>query len=138
MKKISVLLFGVILLFCCSCSSLDNRKYICDIEAVKSVQIVRLEKLEPYYKIDYTVLFEITDCATFVNRLNALGNSAHWGSPYVMRAQDIVIRIEFQNGDYDFLKRNTQFFYRSGTFKDGRYIFDKEAFEILISDYMPK
>lgn len=136
MKKLSILLCSLLLLFCCSCRLLDNRKYVCDAEEVKSVQIVRLEDIEPYYQFDYTVLFEITDYITFVDQLNNIETYVKWGTPHVMNVEDIIIRIEYQNGDYELISRGVQCFCRSGTFTDGHFVFDESEFEALIEKYL--
>ena len=138
MKKFCVLCVLLVLLLssCGFYSLIDTRKYTCDVSEVQSVQIVRLEDIEPYYQFDYTVLFEITDYITFVDQLNNIETYVKWGTPHVMNVEDIIIRIEYQNGDYELISRGVQCFCRSGTFTDGHFVFDESEFEALIEKYL--
>ena len=70
MKKsrlLILLMCIVVLLLCSSCESLDKHHYICEVEEVTSIQIVRLEQyIEEECRFEYTVLSEITDFDPFV------------------------------------------------------------------------
>lgn len=133
-------LFGILLvsamLFCVSCGLIGDQKYDCDAAAVDTVQIVKLENyVEGEYRYEYTVLSEITDKAAFIERLNNMEHSMNWGDPYVLESGYVVIKIDYLNGDYDLIYSNAQWFNRSGVNQDGYFCFDKEQFDLLISDY---
>lgn len=140
MKKTTLplcILFILLLFFCCSCGFFGPQRYICEIEEVESVQIIRLDEYIPEeYRFDYTVLSEIADTPRFVNRLNELEHSVNWGEPSQMYAQYIVIRIDFHNGDFDLIYPNAQCFHRDGVSNYGYFFFNEEEFNALISDYL--
>ena len=140
MKQTKLLLFILVaMLLCCSCGFFGPQEYVCEIDDVKSVQIVRLDTyVEEEYRYEYTVLSDIADTADFVERLNGLDHNVNWGDPGRMYTEYVVIRIEYLNGDYDLLYRNAQCFHRSGDNSYGYFIFDKEQFNALISDYTAK
>lgn len=137
MKRVLSLLCIIPMFLCCSCGLFGRQKYVCEIERVDSVQIVRLDKyVEGEYRYDYTVLLEISDCATFVSRLNELDHSVNWGEPQQMDIGYIVIRVNYNNGDFDLIHPDAQWFNSSGTNQYGYFFFDDEQFNSLISDYI--
>ena len=140
MKRIilfSGILCIVFALLCCSCGLFGDRRYTCDVNAVESVQIVRLDKyVEGEYTYEYTVLCEITERSRFIEQLNDIKHSVNWGEPSQMDMGCVVIRIDYLNGDYDLLYPNAQCFHRSGVNQYGYFFFDKEQFDEQISDYI--
>ena len=127
----------VLVISLCSCGLFGRQRYVCDIEQVTSIQIIQLDKyVEGEYRYEYTVLAEISDCATFVNRLNSVKHSVNWGEPSVMYVQYIVIRVEYKNGDFDELHADAQWFNRSGVNHAGYFFFDDDEFNMLINDYL--
>lgn len=138
MKRVLVPLYMlcIILLLFCSCGMFGEQRYICEIDEVDSVQIVRLDKyIEGEYRYEYTILSQISDYTTFVRQLNKLKHSVNWGDPRQMAVQYVVIRIDYQNGDFDLIHPDAQCFNRSGTNQYGYFFFDDEQFNTLISDY---
>jgi hypothetical protein len=127
----------VVLLLCSSCESLDKHHYICEVEEVTSIQIVRLEQyIEEECRFEYTVLSEITDFDPFVTRLNELDHIAQWRDPRQMFELEIVIKIDYNDGAYDLIHQDAQWLY-SGDVLYGMYLFEEEQFNTLIADYMP-
>ena len=127
----------VLILLCCSCGWFGPQSYVCDIEEVISVQIVRLDRyVEGEYRYDYTVLSQITDCQSFVSRLNQLEHSVNWGDPWTLEVQMIMIKIDYRNGDSDWIHPDAQSFHRSGQNHSGYFFFDNQQFNSLISDYV--
>ena len=140
MKKINFLLYiflVIVLMFLyCSCGFSGDQEYFCEIDQVKSIQIVRLDKyVEGEYRYEYTILSQISDLKTFVERLNNLKHSVNWGEPMQLDIQYVVIRINYFNGDYDLIHPNAQCFNRGGTNNYGYFFFDSNQFNKLISDY---
>ena len=140
MKKIK-LFIGVLCialaLLCYSCSLFLNLRYNCDINKVKSIQIVKLgEFIEEKRDYDYTVLAQISDKEAFVYRLNNLKQSTNWGEPYVMEVGYVCILIDYHNGDFDLIYRNNQEKQRDEVCHSGYVVFNKEQFELLIEDYL--
>ena len=135
MKKILIIMCIVFAIVCCFYACFAPEKYVCDIDKVDSIQIVRLDDVVEY-EYEYTVLSEISDCDTFVSRLNKMDRSVNWGEPSVLYLQYIVIKVNYINGDVDWIHHNAQSFDRSGVSQTGYFFFDKEQFESLISDYM--
>ena len=138
MKRIIYFILPCILmLFCCSCGFFGNQEYVCKVEDVESVQIVRLDKyVQGEYRYEYTVLSQIDDLETFVNRLNGVKHSVNWGDPRQMDEGYVVIRIEYLNGNFDLVHADAQCFNREGKNNYGYFFFDDEQFETLISDYI--
>ena len=85
MKKIRVplcLLCVISLCLLCSCGLFGPQKYVCEIDEVESVEIIRLDEyIEEEYRFEYTVLSQISDYTTFVERLNEVKHSVNWGDP---------------------------------------------------------
>lgn len=141
MKKnrltLCLLLLVFVMFSSSSCGFFGDQKYICDVNNVKSVKIVSLDKyVEDEYCYEYTVLCEIVDRALFIEQLNNLDHSVNWGEPSQLDIGYIVIRIDYNNGDYDLLYSNAQWFNRSGVNQYGYFFFDEEQFNMLIADYL--
>lgn len=131
------ILFVILIFLCCSCGIFGDQRYLCEVDTVESIQIVRLDKyVEGEYRYEYTVLSKITDCSTFVDQLNNLKHTVNWGEPSQLDVNYVVIRIDYLNGDYDLLYSNAQWFNRSGVNQYGYFFFDDEQFNSLISDYI--
>ena len=130
--------FIVILMsLCCGCRFFGPQQYICVAENVKSIQILRLVANRPEASdYDYTVLCEITDTVTFVKQLNNLQHETYIGAPKIPNVGDIVIQIEYLNGDYDFINHRAQWFRREDKTNSGHFLFDQAEFDALISTYL--
>ncbi len=127
----------VIIAFCCSCGFFGDQRYLCEMDKVESVQIVRLDQyIEGECRYEYTVLSQISDHAAFIDRLNALKHSVNWGDPRQMDVQYVVIKIDYRNGDFDMIHPDAQCFNRSGVAQYGFFFFDDEQFNTLIADFM--
>ena len=140
-KWMFYILLAVLVLLSSSCGFLKDQQYSCNVDAVESVQIVELtgfnkEKLE----YEYTVLAEIADYTTFVERLNNLEQRyAFIGDPAVFEIGYTVIRIDYFGGDYDLVHNLSYRQVRSGTITSNGYCrIDREQFDALIADYMPE
>ena len=120
MKLSKILFVGLIVVFIFSLSACvyAPASYVCDINTVDSVQIVRIGQLnEETREFEYAVIVDIVDCSTFVGRLNNLEDNDFFfllGDPDVFFDGDVAIRVNYHNGDYDLLKCKVQKFYRSG------------------------
>jgi hypothetical protein len=127
----------VLMLLCSSCGFFADQRYMCNIDDVKSVQIVKLDRyVEGEYRYEYTVLSEIPDCPTFVKRLNEVKHTVNWGDPLQMDVQYVVIKIDYCNGDFDLIHQDAQCFHRSGINQYGYFFFNDAQFNELISDYI--
>ena len=123
------------MLSCCSCGLFGARKYVCEVENVDSIQIVRLDQyIEEELRYEYTVLSQIVDCEAFVSELNEVEHSVNWGDPRQMDIGYVVIKINYINGDFDLLHPDAQCFHRSGKNQYGYFFFDDAAFNLLISN----
>ena len=142
MKKIKMFYFisfmaFVLSLVFTSCGFFGPQKYVCDENEVKSIQIVKLDSYDNNeYTYGYTVLAEIEDQSTFIKRLNDLKHTVNWGDPMVLKEGYIVVKIVYLNGDYDLFHYDAQFFHRKGVNNSGFFFFDKDEFNLLISDYV--
>ena len=142
MKHIRVGLFTFLSLLIClfsGCGLFGDQEYTCDVDNVVSVQIVHLDGfVKEEYRDEYTILCEIEDISGFVEQLESVEHSVNWGDPRPLGTDCIVIRIEYQNGDYDLLHEDAQTFHRSGQNNDGFFFFDDNQFQDLISEYLPQ
>lgn len=137
MKRIILTPCIILMLLCCSCGLFGPQRYVCEVDQVESVQIVRLDKyVEGEYRYEYTILAQISDYTTFVSRLNKLKHSVNWGDPGRMNVQYVVIKIDYHNGDFDLIHPDAQWFHRSGVNNYGYFFFDDDQFNTLISDYL--
>lgn len=139
MKRVSaflcVLCIVILLtLLCCSCGLFGDQEYVCKVEDVASVQIIRLDKyVEGEYRYEYTVISQIDDVESFVSQLNDVKHSVNGGDPRQMNEGYVVIRIDYNNGDFDLIHPDAQCFNRSGKNQYGYFFFDEEQFNELIS-----
>ena len=126
------------LLLCCSaCALFGESEYHCNIDGVKSISIIRLDKyIKEEYRYDYTVLAEVSDIEVFIDRLNSMKHSINRGEPYVLYEQYTVIRIDYNNGDYDLIHQYAQSFESDGKVRTGYFLFNEEEFNALLSDYI--
>lgn len=135
-KMLQCMLCMGLMFLCCSCGFLGPQKYVCEVDDVASVQIIRLEEyVEGEYRFEYNILAQISNYRAFVDSLNNLKHSVNWGEPGWFPDQCVVIRIDYHNGDFDLLYPNVQWFNRDGVNHSGFFFFDKEQFSALISDY---
>ena len=139
MKKIiCVALLFALVFSCCSCGG-EDKQYVCNAGDVAKVQIVVLDNfIQGKYSYEYTVKSNIDEIEKFVSRLNSITHTSDEDKAKKIEKDNEVIRIEYNNGDFDLINREAQRFHRDGVNTDGDYIFDKEQFELLISDYSAK
>lgn len=124
---------------CCSCGLVGEQQYACDADNVESIQIVKLEKyVEDEYRFDYVVLAKITDISSFVDKLNNVECSVNWGEPGVLSEGNVVIKLDYINGDYDLIFHNAQWFNRNSENHTGYFFFNEEQLDQLITEYSPK
>ncbi len=130
-----VLLVAFMLFSLFGCVFIGGERYTCEAYNVEAIEIIQLGELnEDKNEYDYTVLREIEDISTFVNRLNELKQrERYWGAAYFL-ADYVVIKIDYPNGDYDMLHHTAQLFYRDGVYTYEGFIFDMEQFNSLVSD----
>ena len=114
--------------------------YYCDVNEVESVSVVRL--CEPVFDegtcpIRESVLVEIDDIEGFVDRVNQLEQQRDLvlSDPISLRVDDIAIRIQYHNGDIDYLNWMAQTFVHEGEARDAFWGFDEEQFTQLLNDY---
>jgi hypothetical protein len=136
-KMICFVLTAVLTLFCCSCGFFGPQRYLCEVEEVESVQIIRLDKyVEGEYRYEYTVLAQVEDVESFVGQLNDIKHSVNWGEPSQMDEGYVVVRVDYSNGDFDLIYPNAQCFHKNGTNNYGYFFFNDEQFDALISCYV--
>ena len=133
-KLILCVVFVNLVLLCCSCGFFGDQEYVCEIDTVKSVQIVKLgEYVQEESRYEYTILSTIEDYSSFVDRLNNIEHSVNWGDPGTFKIDSVVIKIEYSQGDYDLLCANAQMFHRSGEDRTGFFFFDKDPINFAYS-----
>ena len=127
----------MLMLLCSACGLFGPQKYVCDVDEVETIQIVKLDDyVEGEYRYEYTILTQITDYKSFVARLNGLKHSVNWGDPQQLYEGYVVIKINYRNGDFDLVHPSAQWFSRSGAIRTGYFFFDEKQFDALISAYM--
>ena len=127
----------VLLLMCSGCGLFGPQRYICEVENVKSVEIVSLDQyVEGQFRFDCTTLAEISDYDEFIEKLTKIKHSVNWGDPYQLDEGNITIRINYNNGDFDLLYYDAQLFNRDGVNQYGFFVFDEKQFNDLIEEYL--
>lgn len=128
---------ATIMLLCCGCGLLGEQEFSCNVDEVKTIQIVTLDEyIKEEYRFEYTVLAEVSDHSYFIDRLKSIKTSVNWGDPNVYTTGYTVIRIEYENGDYDLIYSDAQTKKRGDKKNTGYLIFDKTQFNALISEYV--
>lgn len=134
LKQVFYVNMVLLMILFVGCGFFGDQQYVCEIEDVVLVQIVRLNDIgEGGYNFNYTVLKEISKREEFVNCLTKMKQRVNWGEPSVLEEGNIVVRVEFSNGDYDLIYHNIQLKHRSGTNHTGYIFFDEKQFKELIS-----
>lgn len=140
MKRIIMLfpaLCVTLMLLCCGCGLIGEQEFTCNVDEVKTIQIVTLDEyIKEEYRFDYTVIAEVSSHSYFIDRLKSIKTSVNWGDPNVYTTGYTVIRIEYVNGDYDLIYSDAQTKKRGDKKNTGYLIFDKNQFEALISEYV--
>ncbi len=68
-KLLLCILCIILMMLCCSCGMFGRQKYVCEVDNVKSVQIIRLDEyVKGEYRFEYTVLSNISDYKTFARQ----------------------------------------------------------------------
>ena len=135
--KFFLLLLIVSLLLLSSCGLFDDRHPYIDSSNVESVQIIQLGKYIDWEAgYEYTVLAEVPDCKVFIDRLNKIETDHYWGGSMMMYEGDVVIRIQYKNGDNDKISKIVSTYKRSGVTNYGNFNYNEEQFDTLISDYL--
>lgn len=142
MRNIKILLciiLAMLILACQGCGFLGDQKYVCEIENVETIQIVRLGRFnEEIRDYEYKIISEVKDKEEFIKRLNAIKCNKYWGDPTILDEGSTVIKIVYKNGDFDLLHYRAQEFTQSKHSSSGFFFFDKDQFLALISDYLPE
>ena len=140
LKKIIMLLSVLniaFVLLCCGCGLLGEQEFTCNVDEVKTIQIVTLDEyIKEEYRFDYTVIAEVSSHSYFIDRLKSIKTSVNLGDPNVYTTGYTVIRIEYVNGDYDLIYSDAQTKKRGDKKNTGYLIFDKNQFDALISEYV--
>jgi len=108
--KLLIVLAIILALIITACSALASEPYVCDVEAVESIQIARLLDFNEnnHYRFKVDVICEISDVSAFAEQLNVIPQSTNWGEPYTMDIGDTIIVVNYPNGDADLLCADAQ------------------------------
>lgn len=136
-KKMLLCMLCMGLMFlCCSCDFNSVNRYSWYIDGVESIQIIQLDKyIEEEDRYEYTILTQIPDHRIFINQFNEMSQSKISGVPQKLDIQQLSIRVNYKTGNFHILQPNAQLYNMSGVNEYGHYVFDKEQFNALISDY---
>ena len=107
--------------------------------AITSIQIVRVYNYEFEWLLpkNQTVICEIDDIDTFLQKFSKVDCYLNKGTPTKVRPNKNIIKINYEGGHYELIDVNgqTKAYYDDGAYDGYRY-FDKEQFENLISEYV--
>ena len=122
------------------CGFIGEQRYTCDVENVKSVQIIKLgEYDEESCWFQQTTICEIENRTEFIERLLGISQTVRFGLPGAFYSGDIVIYIEYVNGDYDLISYIAQTKVENGVGNGGGHItFNPKQFNALLNDYLPE
>ena len=132
----------VVIIFSLSACLYIPKSYACDTDMVESVQIIKLGAWnDTTERHQFAVLADVVDHSDFIERLNNLKDNDFvfiLGTPGTLFEGDILIKVNYLNGDYDLVKSTVQIYYRSGKAQGGGYVtFNQEEYDKLIADYLP-
>lgn len=135
-KRLLALACLVPLLLCSSCKLSEDRKYTCDVTTVDSVQIVQLDSYNKEEdRFSCTVLAEVENRDAFLQQLCSLRQSRVFNDPLYLKPTDIVIRVLYQNGDFDLIRNGAQKLSRNGKVDSRILVFSpSEKYNALIDD----
>ena len=132
---IGTMFIAVLLLLGAGCV-VNKELYPLDEENISSCQIVRQDEA------GYTVLAEVEDKSAFLRKLKELRKesvSLIYGDPPTQYIGEILIRLEYLNGDYDYVDPRVQYSYHPNerySYRHSYYSFDYEGFKKLIEEYI--
>lgn len=134
--KLLIVLAIILALIITACSALASEPYVCDVEAVESIQIARLLDFNEnnHYRFEVDVICEISDVSAFAEQLNVIPQSTNWGEPYTMDIEDTIIVVNYPNGDADLLCADAQVFVRGIENQTGYLVFQREQFDALVEE----
>lgn len=135
-KYISVILLSV--LCCCSCGLVKEANTYTDrLDEIQKITIVELLEYDSdTYTYSEKQLREVLDVNVFMDEMLALKCDSNWGDPQQLQIGDVVIKLVYDNGDFDLINWRAQIKRRSGTNRYGYMIFDEKEFDLLLSKYL--
>ncbi|MBR2615634.1 MAG: hypothetical protein IKC69_03035 [Clostridia bacterium] len=123
-----------------SCVVKEANTFRDKLDEIESISIVELgEYREERFAFSEKLLAEIPDPEEFKEKLADLDYKQIHGDPMGLKTGDVVIKIVYDNGDFDLIDRAAQLKYRAGRKKFVNYgytAFEKEGFKALMGQYL--
>ena len=141
MKKICICILTICtLLLTCGCGRLMEFEYMHPTDKIQTIEIVEVsfgDTEEP----SQTVLCTIEDIDAFIDDFEAMDCYDRFGDPLGINDGDTVIKITYNNGDYELINVMARAQCKDGKFRNykGAYFwFDDEQFQALLDKYLSK
>lgn len=136
-KKMLLCMLCMGLMFlCCGCDFNSVNQYSWYTPGVESIQIIQLDKyIEEEDRYEYTILTQIPDHKIFIKQFNKINQTRTSVERVKLDLQQLSIRVDYKTGKFHILQPDAQLFNMNGANEYGHYVFDKEQFNALISEY---
>ena len=135
---IVVILLVILIVFCKITNMEEEYRYLHDISSIKSIEIVKVEPItieqdEP----DQEILYTVNDINQFLEEFSQIYCTS-MSPPDKIRYDSPVIKITYQNGDYELIDAYGQSEFINGVYfvYEGIYYFDKEQFADFINQFV--
>ena len=147
MKKLFFVVSILMILICVlsACSGKKAYEFINDESKISNIEIVRLGEYDQE-KGEYQeqLISTVEDRETFLSDFNEVDCYNHWTDPTGVFEDDVVIKIYYENGEYELIHYSGQgkyIHFEDGSFfrvYAGRRYIDEEQFNQLIDKYSSK
>ena len=140
MKIRLVILIFIALLCLCSCTQKDGYELMHPQNEISYIAIVSIS-INENVEIEQTELQIINNTSAFLKEFRNVSCYTWWGDPMGLTEDDHVIKIVYQNGEYELIAWNGQAEYQMERgFRNyrGYNMFDEGEFKLLISRYNTK
>lgn len=140
-KLICVLTFLFIIpLFACAVP--ESNTFRDKLDEIESISIVEVGEFDHENSLYFEIpLATVSELEEFAEKLAKLPYKYMFGDPVELVTGDVVIKIVYDNGDFDFIAWNAQRKYQfseSGVQAHyGFTLFDKAGFDALMDQYLP-
>lgn len=137
MKKLFLKVFVLLsTCICVACVHNVEYTYMNDESTIDSIQIVDLVDFkEENYEFVQEEICEIENIDEFIEEFSEIDCHVHYGDPVQLEAGVIVVKVVYENGDYELIDATAQLKRRQGVNHYGYRSFDREQFAELLKSY---
>lgn len=139
MKKLISYSFIILLLIASlnGCEVKTKYKFIHDVSYISSIEIVKVSEETSQEVIEQTTISVVNDIESFIDDFMQINCYSIYSDPSGIENNTVVIKIIYNNDDYELIGVEGQAKYISGKYKNyvGYQYFDENQYETLILKY---